>query len=45
MDIEQVRKDFFAKKKLTENELVLLFENLVDNFLAKGKFDRSPKSF
>ncbi|WP_343617647.1 hypothetical protein [Flavobacterium sp.] len=45
MDIEQVKKDFFAKKKLTENELVLLFENLVDNFLAKGKFDRSPKSF
>lgn len=40
-----MKKDFVENKKLTQNELFLLLDDILNNVLKQGKFDNNAEDF
>ncbi|WP_119790951.1 YtpI family protein [Flavobacterium anhuiense] len=44
-EIELIIENYSNNKKLTENELFLLLENVLDTVISQGKFENNAQSF
>ncbi|WP_433778058.1 hypothetical protein [Flavobacterium anhuiense] len=44
-EIELIIENYSNNKKLTENELFLLLENVLDTVISQGKFENTAQSF
>lgn len=45
MNTELIKQDYLNNKKLNDNELLLIFENILDHILRQNTFDNTLKSF